>query len=95
MSKTLDTVNMKIYLEEFYSILEKNDLFISSVLRNQHQIKVKIERTIGESFKIHIRRINNGREFQNTYKNNGESFKAHKRRKNNRREFQNRYKKKE
>ena len=39
--------------------------------------------------------MNNGREFQNTYKNNGESFKAHKRRKNNRREFQNRYKKKE
>ena len=65
---------------------------------------------MGESFKTHIRRKNNGREFQNTYKKKeqwvrvskhigeetkmGESFKTHIRRKNNGWEFHNIYKNK-
>ena len=55
-TKTFDTVNMKIYFEEFYGIIEKGDLylFISSILKNQPEIKVKIERAMGESFKTLI-----------------------------------------
>ena len=48
---------------------------------------------MGESFKRHIRRKNNGQQFQNTYKNIRREFENTY--KNNGREFQNTYKKKE
>lgn len=48
---------------------------------------------MGESFKRHTRRKNNGQQFQNTYKNIRREFENTY--KNNGREFQNTYKKKE
>ena len=51
MSKAFDTVDRKKLFEELDDILEDDKLHLLNKITNQPELKVKLENTVGESFK--------------------------------------------